>query len=180
MKEARFRLTMSEGFTLVELLVTMAIMAVLLAVVVPTFKETRQANQLASYVNTLHASLILARGEAVKRNGRVVVCKSADGAACVTAGRWDQGWIVFWDSDNDAVLDAGETLIQRQTSLVSGFHLTGNNNVENYISFRETGAANPGTFTLCQQSSSSTKARQLIVSSAGRPRITKDDVVNCP
>jgi type IV fimbrial biogenesis protein FimT len=180
MKDVRFRLAMSDGFTLVELLVTMVIMAVLLAVVVPTFQETRRANQLASYVNTLHASLILARGEAVKRNGRVVVCKSADGATCLTTGRWDQGWIVFGDRDNDAVLDANETVIQRQTALVSGFHLTGNNNVENYISFRETGAANPGTFTLCQQSSSSTKARQLIVSPTGRPRITKDDVASCP
>lgn len=174
------------GLTLIELLVTIAIAAILAGLAAPSFRDMIVGNRLKSHASALLSSLLLARGEAIKRNGRVVLCKSADGAACTLNGGWEQGWIVFADSNNNAALDAGETVIQRQAALGEGLRLTGNGNIANYVSYaamgevRTTaGAIQPGTFTLCQLSASGGKARDIAISATGRPTIKQVTVTEC-
>ena len=101
------------GFTLLELMVTVAVAALLLAIGVPTFQSMVRNNRIAAHTNDFMSSLNLARSEANKRGRRVVLCKSdkTDNIAACTAannccttstGNWEQGWIVFVDADNNA------------------------------------------------------------------------------
>lgn len=101
MKKARGQ----SGFTLVELMITLVVAAILLAVGVPSFIDMYKNNRLATAANTLAASVNLARSEAVTRGVRVKVCKSADGSACTTSDNWEQGWVVMVDDNGDGAPD---------------------------------------------------------------------------
>lgn len=105
----------SAGFTLVELIVVVAMAAILLAVGVPAMQDMAGDNRLVAAANDLVAQLNLARSEAIKRrNGRTVVCSTADPTAttptCSGSTDWNTGSVVFWteDLDADGTLDAGE------------------------------------------------------------------------
>lgn len=88
----------THGFTLIELLVVIAIGAILLAVGVPSFTYMMDRNRVAGEVNGMLADLALTRSEALARRGRVIMCRSTDGATCSAAATdWNTGWIVFVD-----------------------------------------------------------------------------------
>jgi type IV fimbrial biogenesis protein FimT len=119
----------------------------------------------------------------------VVVCKSADGAACTDGEGWDQGWIVFHDGNNNLVRDVAEPIIERHQPLATGFSLTANGTVSSYISFHPSGAAmtpvgasQTATLTLCRFSPTVASAgRAIMLNAAGRARIKKVvDVADCP
>lgn len=81
------------GFTLTEVMVTVAVLAVIMAIAIPSMTAVVNSNRLTAQANELVAGLQHARSEAVKLNTTVSVCKSVDGATCSTAaGRWT-GWI---------------------------------------------------------------------------------------
>ena len=80
------------GFTLVELMVTITVLAVLLGVGVPSFQATIQGNRITTAANDLVAALQYARSEAVRRGVNVTVCSSNDQATC--SGTWTDGWVV--------------------------------------------------------------------------------------
>ncbi len=177
--------TDSSGVTLIELMVSISILAILLAVAVPSFQNFIIDNRLSSYSNALYSSLVLARSEAIKRNKRVVVCKSSDGASCT--GNWEQGWIVFVDTNNDAAVSGGELVVQKSSTLESGYTLTGNNNILNYVSYSSegftkttAGAQQGGTFNLCPPSPApSGNGRDVVISFTGKARITKELETPC-
>jgi len=100
----------STGFTLLELMVTIVIMAILLALALPSFQSSLRSNRVATGTNELLASLSLARSEGIRSTRGGGVCSSADGATC--GGDWDSGWIVWTEVDGDGVLDAGETVVR--------------------------------------------------------------------
>lgn len=152
----------------------------------PSLTNLVRSIQLTSASNDLLAGLLMARSEAVKRKGRAAVCKSADGVSCAANGGWQQGWIVFHDVNNNGVHEAGEEIIQRQEALPAEMRVTGNLNVARYVSYAPSGttkmasgAFQAGTFTLCNHSMESGQARQIILSSAGRPRVQKTLVGLC-
>ncbi len=164
-----------------------AVMAILMSLAVPAMTGVMDSVKLTSASNTFLSTLYLTRSEAIKRNGRVVLCKSATGLSCSTDGSWEQGWIVFHDENNNATLDSGEEIIQREGALPSNLSLIGNTPVSKYVSYTSSGttklssgAFQAGMITLCRQSTSSVEARQIIVSSTGRPRIQKATVSACP
>lgn len=175
----------ARGFTLIELMIVLAIAAVLAGTAAPALTATIKSVQLSIATNDLLASLFMARSEAIKRKTRVVVCKSADGVVCSPDGGWQQGWLVFHDPDNDGQRSSGETMIQRFAPL-PGLRITGNLNVARYVSYAPTGTTKlvggsfqAGTITLCRQSVGAAEARQIIVSSSGRPRVQKTRDVDC-
>jgi len=177
----------NRGFTLIELLIAMSVMAILVTVAIPAFSDMVASHRLTSQSNTFLGALHFARSEAIKRNGRVVVCKSSSGEDCDASGAWQQGWIVFDDANNNASLDTGENLLRRGEALAEGFSMTGNGPVAAYVSYtplgltkKTSGAWQSGTITLCQMAASGGEARQIIISITGRPRINKTTATSCP
>ena len=104
------------GVTLVELMVTIAVAAILLAVAVPGFRNLIVSNRLTATTNAFVAALNLARIEAVKRNARVTLCKTADPNAtepnCAASATWSQGAIVFVDRGTVGTRERGDTLLR--------------------------------------------------------------------
>ena len=174
------------GFTLVELVVVMAIAAVLAAVGVPSWRAFSEKLQLTGVSDAFVASLHLARSEAIKRHDRVALCKSADGVFCASAGGWDQGWIIFHDRNNNGRREEPEQILRRQQSLPAALRLSGNLTVARYVSFVPTGATKlvgggfqAGTLTVCWESGRTAEARQIILNATGRPRVRAFKAANC-
>ena len=176
----------ARGFTLIELLVTMTIVAVLAAVAAPSFRSTMTNARLKSHNSALQESLMLARGEAINRQARVVVCRSADQATCAGSGDWQQGWIVFVDSNDSASVDAGEPILQKVGKLSGSFILkVTDGNVGSYVSYTNTGAARlsasqtfqSGTFALCQPGGGA--SREIDLFTSGRLGLRSEAMASC-
>jgi type IV fimbrial biogenesis protein FimT len=176
----------SKGFTLLEMLVVTVIAAVLVGIAVPSLAGVMNSIKLSSASNSFLSYLHLARSEAIKRNARVALCKSADSLTCTSVGGWAQGLLVFHDRNNNGLLEAGETVIQRSQPFPSTLRMVGNLNIARYISFAGTGATQlvgggfqAGTLTLCRESHSAGQGRQIILNAVGRPRVQKVQVTAC-
>ena len=80
------------GVTLIELMIAIAVLAVLLGIGIPSFQDTIRTNRVAAITNDLVGALQFARSEAVRRGEDVTVCSSNDQATC--SGTWSDGWVV--------------------------------------------------------------------------------------
>ncbi|TFZ08723.1 GspH/FimT family pseudopilin [Ramlibacter humi] len=174
------------GASLLELVATLAVLAVVLGLGVPQMAAWAQSSQLAGFSNTLLFDLYLARSEAIKRNVRVALCTSADGETCSGLGGWEQGLIVFQDTNQNAVRDPGEPVLHREAALPAGWRASGNQPVRRYVSFTpmgltrlESGGFQAGTITLCRASEGPAEARQIVVNNGGRPRTQRVQVAVC-
>lgn len=158
------------GFTLIEMMVTIAVMAILLAIAVPSFTNATLGSKLSSYANSFVASAHLARSEAIKRNAAVTLCASTDGASCATTGGWQQGWIVL----------SGTTVIQRQQALPAGMLFTEAGGVLSII-YQSSGInATSTTLTLCRATPSvGSQQREISISATGRPSVAKTTSASC-
>jgi type IV fimbrial biogenesis protein FimT len=102
--------TVEAGFTLIELMVTLAIAAVLAMLAAPSIRDFIVRSQMTNLGNEFNASILKARNEAVNRNTCVTVCMSSSAAnaspACTTSGNdWQAGWIVFLNPSCDTGLN---------------------------------------------------------------------------
>jgi type IV fimbrial biogenesis protein FimT len=174
------------GVTLTELLAVVAILSVLLSGAAAGWSKVGASMRLTSYSNVLVSQLNLARSESIKRNGRVVMCKSADGAACAATGGWEQGWVVFHDANNNGSREPGEALIRRGEALPAGYRILGNEMVARYVSFSPfggtrlaSGAFQAGTITVCKKSEGASEGRLVVINSVGRPRVQRANVNLC-
>lgn len=187
----------SPGFTLVELMVTIVLVALLVALGVPTMRDMIRNNQQASEINALLLSLQLARASAVKHGTNAVVCISdlATPPTCnAGASQWETGWIVFVDGnpygnpDNalaanmdpnaNGVWDPGEDwLLHVQGPLTQGTTLRGNNNVRRRVTFNAQGepTALGGTLVLCAREQRLQDARAIVIANTGRPHVAVDN-----
>jgi type IV fimbrial biogenesis protein FimT len=161
----------SKGFTLIELMVTMAVVAVLLSAGVPTFSALIKNNRLVTENYALRTVLSAARSEAQTQRTTVTVCRSANGLNCST-GDWGAGYMAFIDLDNDRQLDEedGEQLLQSRVQDSSNV-VVRYSRASDVLLFNSNGNAvdSNGTFTFCDDRGAE-KARGLIVSAVGALR----------
>lgn len=162
----------STGFTLVEMVGTLAIAAILVTAVIPMGTRTVAGNRLVSSVNAFIGALNLARSEAIQRTRRTVICPSSDGRTCLAAGHWHRGWITFVDHDRDRQHDAGEPLL-RQHGPLTGIHIV-SSRWRRSVTFRSDGATygSNATFTACSHTAAAPPLT-VILSNPGRARIVR-------
>jgi type IV fimbrial biogenesis protein FimT len=178
------RLTNSQyGFTLIELMVTIAVLSILITIAVPSFSSIIASNRVTTTTNDLFGSLTQAKSEAIRRGNRVTICPSTDGVSCQTGTTtWAVGWITFLDTSRDTnpVVDAGENILQINQFTNTGIVLNGS---IPYASFASdgtskliSGAFQNGKIRVCSKSSSLTndnRARDINLLRTGRISITK-------
>ncbi|HET7395984.1 MAG TPA: GspH/FimT family pseudopilin [Gammaproteobacteria bacterium] len=157
------------GFTLLELLIALAVAGILVTVAIPDFTAMIRYNRAAAAVNTLTRALNFARDTAITRNRYVTLCRSNDGQHCSNDADWQDGWLIFvnLDQDSPAHVDPGEPVLHVQGPLSAGAHLFSNRTA---FTFRPRGARSTnGTLLYC--SAADTHDQALIVSVTGRVRV---------
>jgi type IV fimbrial biogenesis protein FimT len=101
------------GFTLIELMVVVALVAILTMIATPSFVSLIQSNRVSAEVNAFAGDLQFARSEAIKQGVPVSVCASSDGKNCLGTNAWQSGWIVFADPDGSGSFTTGDTLLRK-------------------------------------------------------------------
>ncbi len=99
------------GLTLIELMVTIAVLVIVIAIGVPSFEGTLNSSRLSSSANELTGAVQLARAESIRRNRSVVLCRSETLAACASGDEWS-AWIVFVDTNGDGAVSVGEEILK--------------------------------------------------------------------
>jgi type IV fimbrial biogenesis protein FimT len=135
------------GFTLVELMFTIMVLAVLLGIGVPNFREFVRNSRMTAAANDLLGDLSLARSEAVKRRAQVTVCGTTGGTplACSTSGTAFSAWIVYVDANGDNVYQNTEVLLRQHDLIGNGITGTASGGLR--VAFRHNGFVTPGSAT---------------------------------
>ncbi|MGB5333027.1 MAG: GspH/FimT family pseudopilin [Woeseiaceae bacterium] len=128
------------GFTLYELMVTVAIVGVVLAFGVPNMRQFNQNAKMTGTANDLHAAFHLARSEATRAKTNITLCASSDSTTAnpTCTGTWDQGYIVFVDLDGDIAVDGDDSILRAQPAIADGVILVAENDSD-YFSFAANG-----------------------------------------
>jgi len=124
----------SSGFTLLELLIVIALVAIFASVGIPSFQYVTYSNRMSSEVNSLLAEMQYARAEAVKEGQPITVCASSNptsaNPSCSGSASWNQGWIVFVDANGNQTVDTGEQILLQQPAFTSTDTFVGGGNVD--------------------------------------------------
>jgi len=178
----------NKGFTLIELMVTVAVLAVVLALAVPSFNQIIVNNRSLAAGAEFTNAINYARVEAVKRAQRVSLCASSDGATCLSAGNWSKGWLVFLDN---ATTDSGTPVVSTvlrywkdlPVKLVMTGKLASSSTDVSYLRFTTSGTLARGVnesgrqFKIYVTGCKSTNQMQLNIGIAGLISPTK---ISCP
>lgn len=161
------------GFTLVELMVTLAVGIIILGVGIPAFTGLMASNRATGYANEFVGALRLARSEAVKRGEGVTLCASnGDNTAC-SGTDWQNGWLVFTDPDDDRAYTAGtDTLIRVWQAPEGGasFNAATPASIRFLASGERSGEVSDFAFEM--DDCSGNQARTISVSKMGRTQVT--------
>lgn len=173
------------GFSLVEALVVLALLAVLLGLAVPGVGSLRQRHQLQSVAEDVWNSLVLARSQALVQQARVALCPAASAGVCDPQGQWGQGWLVFVDSNSNGLRDADELVLQSRGPLSPGVLLQGNSTVRLGMGYGGDGRSESrhggfqsGTYTVCKPGLA--EQWKVVINMPGRPRMEKTEAADCP
>ena len=194
------------GFTLIELMVALAVVAILISVGLPKMSVFFKGNRMVTNANDLLSGLYVARSEAIKRNSRVSICKSTNAGdaapKCATGAEgWDEGWFVFVEGRDEGNIFGDYTpsdgAILRVNTGAEGSNVTitaGDAGIDKYVSFTSRGApklrngrSQSGVFRVCDDrgitnAAGGVVARGVMLNATGRVRVTKSAtrIGGCP
>ena len=169
----------SRAFTLIELMLAIAVLAILLSLAVPAMHDFQQRQKVISAANELVAHINFARTHAVTRQELTVVCPSMDGRSCSNENRWEYGWMIFRDPDRSGEPDHTDDILRIGAGM-DGLQIDSAGRTR--IRYQPEGSAGGSNLTikLCDPGNPD-HARAIIVSNPGRPRV--DDLprhLTCP
>jgi len=170
------------GFTALELIVTLAIVAILLTAGVPAFMDYGWNLRMKTAMDVLQTDLSLARGHAISHNSQTVICPAADSGDCSGLAGWQDGWIVFTDLNADRHRQAGEPLLKYASAVE--FLSISSSRSRSSLRFYPNGTA-PGSnvsILFCDQRGAE-HAGKIAVSNSGRIRMQtggSKPTANCP
>ena len=164
-------LRFQRGFTMLEVLTTLSISAILTTTAIPAFHELVQRNRLTTEINTFVGQLHYTRSEAIKRGVRAVMCRSSDGENCERTDGWDEGWIIFADYNANREVDGRDVILFVEKGEENGITITSGR--RRRIVFQNTGQSpgSNGTYVFCDPDYPD-YAKAVIISNTGRPRIS--------
>lgn len=172
------------GFTLVELMVTVAIVAILVTLGVPSFIDMVKNNRISGQANDFTTALMLARSEAVRRGS--IVCVKSKGSE----GNWSAGWNAFPEKAGETKCETVAGTIQTHDALSGGHTLTVGDPFKTYIRYNAMGVAvdangapaGSADFTLCRGTTAEdiAKSRLITISATGNPAIKVDSTTGSP
>lgn len=164
-------LTSCHGLTLIELLCTLSICAIVLACGIPSLSSFFADNRMAVRSQQLAQSLAFARSEAIQRNSPIVLCSSESATGCDQTSNWQRGWLVFDDHNGNGIKDNNEAVLRHQQSRGGNLTITSTRRtpVVFYANGKSTGSN--ATFTFCDERGAE-QARAVILSNSGRYRIS--------
>jgi type IV fimbrial biogenesis protein FimT len=170
--------TLTSGFTMMEMVILMAVIAILAALALPNASNYIDNNRLNAAAADMVVTMQTARSEAVGRNVAVTICAATGtGTACRPDGhRWELGWLMFVDSDADRKVDGGEEVIQYHQALNKNLTLRGSSEINKPITFFPSGRTSitsTQTMILCDSRGFGEHAKGLVVSILGRASVTK-------
>jgi len=171
------------GFNLTELIIVMAIVAILLSIGVPSYRYVTNSYRMSSEVNGLLGDLMYARAEAVKEGQWVTACASTDGVTCSGSTAWNTGWIVFSNPPNGAQPTVGVLRLQQKFTGTTPDSFNASNVVSavtyNREGFATTAVGFPSTtITLHDQTANAAWTRCLLISAQGT--LTTETPANSP
>lgn len=168
------------GFTLVELLATLAILAILAGMAAPSLRELAARHRLATATNQFVASFQQARMHALSHQLPTELCPAAGGAACAGGLDWSGGWLAWQDDDRNRRLDPGEPVLARFAPLPAGL-IARSSIGRPQLRFRPDGSASGSnlTLTLCDTRLPG-QGRAIVVNNGGRPRTGPAAAGACP
>lgn len=171
-----------QGFTALELIITMAVIAVLLTLGVPAFQNFGWNLRMKTAMDTLQTDLKLARGHSISQNSRTVICPADDKTGCSGQADWQHGWIVFTDINGDREKQATEPLLKYSGTLAN-LNINSSSS-RTYLRFFPNGSA-PGsntTIRFCDRRGPA-HSGAITVSNSGRIRLQppgSELSENCP
>jgi type IV fimbrial biogenesis protein FimT len=159
-----------KGVTLIEMLITLAIMAIAITAVAPSIQSILIKNRIVGEINELSAVIQFARSQAIDQQITTMVCPSSDYSVC--SNNWNDPKIVFIDSDGSGDRGASEELLATTGAISDNNELSG---PVNPLFFSATGeAAANSSLILCHVNKQAEYARQLSLSLQGRVKMSSD------
>ncbi len=150
----------------------LAVVSVMIASAAPNMIDFVLNNRTATQINEFQASLSLARNEAIKRNSNITVCQSSNGADC--SGNWQNGWIVFVDTDIDGTVDDGEKILRVHGEIPAGNTLASSQSRVIYAKNGIARSGSNGTFIFCD-SRGADSSKGVVLGPSGRARIATEN-----
>lgn len=171
--------SLSSGFTLIELIVTVSVATILLAIAVPNFRVFVQNSRISTQTNDLISDISLARSEAIKSGAVSSLCTSTNGISCDGGGNWSTGHLIWTDTNNNNILEANE--IRRFREQPSGGNSLFASAAIDPLSFTNRGMPSGGslTFSVCDNRGN-TSGRDVIINPVGQTRASGPPATLCP
>lgn len=177
-----------KGFTLIELMIGVALAVIIVTIAAPSFNSAMKKNKIIAETNELIADINFARSEAVKRSIPVVLCRSASPSNASptcggTASNWSSGWLVFADTNGDSSYTASDDILIRIGNPTDGTVTIKSNAAASqelvYNSDGTTAAGgNVAIFAVCDDRGED-HGRQIQISATGRPRLVAPVTNSC-
>ncbi len=163
----------AHGFTLLELLIAITVLAILMAIALPSYSAVVGRAECNKLVNALVGSVSNARGAAQNHELDSILCPSADGKSCSGSTEWQNGWIVGVDDNGDNSISAGEAIVARQEAFKENVHMVTTTG-RTQLQFQPYGsnAGSNVTFTLCDRRGAS-GATAYVLNNGGHFREVK-------